>query len=71
MPAGVAASPRSTATSTPPAHRSSASSATARTTSFRAALLTLREQLRVGDPIRFTLRGTVLDDAAVVAVERW
>ena len=43
----------------------------ARTTSFRAALLTLREQLRVGDPIRFTLRGTVLDDAAVVAVERW
>ena len=43
----------------------------ARTTSFRAALLTLREQLSVGDPIRFTLRGTVLDDAAVVAVERW
>src|SRR5204862_7756173 len=43
----------------------------ARPTSFRAALLTLREQLRVGDPIRFTLRGTVLDDAAVVAVERW
>ena len=43
----------------------------ARTTSFRAASPTLREQLRVGDPIRFTLRGTVLDDAAVVAVERW
>jgi len=43
----------------------------ARMTSFRAALLTLREQLHVGDPIRFTLRGTVLDDAAVVAVERW
>jgi hypothetical protein len=25
----------------------------------------------VGDPIRFSLRGTVVDDVAVVAVEPW
>lgn len=43
----------------------------ARTTSFRAATATLREPIRVGEPIRFLLRGTVLDDAAVVAVEPW
>jgi Copper binding periplasmic protein CusF len=43
----------------------------ARTTSFRAASPTLRESIRVGDPIRFSLRGTVVDDAALVAVERW
>jgi len=43
----------------------------ARTTSFRAASPTLRETVRVGDPVRFALRGTVLDDAAVVAVARW
>lgn len=43
----------------------------ARTTSFRAATATLRAPLRVGEPIRFSLRGTVLDDAAVVAVEPW
>jgi copper binding protein CusF len=43
----------------------------ARTTSFRAATPTLRESIRVGDPIRFSLRGTVADDAAVVAIERW
>jgi hypothetical protein len=42
----------------------------ARTTSFRAASALL-ETLRVGDPIRFSLRGTVLDEAAVVAVTRW
>jgi len=42
----------------------------ARTTSFRAAS-TLREWIRIGDPIRFSLRGTLVDDAAVVAVERW
>jgi hypothetical protein len=43
----------------------------ARTTGFRAALPMLRESIRVGDPIRFSLRGTVLDDATVVAMERW
>jgi hypothetical protein len=43
----------------------------ARTTSFRAASAGLGVSLRVGDPIRFSLRGTVLDDAALVAVERW
>jgi hypothetical protein len=39
--------------------------------SFRAASPTLRESMRVGDPIRFSLRGTVVDDVAVVAVEPW
>ena len=43
----------------------------ARTTSFRAEAAALRQPLRVGDPIRFALRGAVLEDAAVVAVERW
>ena len=42
----------------------------ARTTSFRAAS-PLRASLRIGDPIRFSLRGTVADDAVVVAVEQW
>ena len=43
----------------------------ARTTSFRAAASASSADLRVGDPIRFSLRGTDVDDAAVVAVERW
>ena len=43
----------------------------ARTTGFRAASPALGASLRVGDPIRFSLRGTVVDDAALVAVERW
>lgn len=43
----------------------------ARTTSFRTASPTLRESIRIGDPIRFSLRGTHADDAAVVAVEQW
>ena len=43
----------------------------ARTTSFRAASPTLRDSIRVGDPIRFSLRGTLADDAAVVAIARW
>ena len=43
----------------------------ARTTSFRAASPALAESLHVGDPIRFSLRGTLADDVAVVAVERW
>ena len=43
----------------------------ARTTSFRVASPALRDAVRIGDPIRFALRGTVLDDAAVVAVQRW
>ena len=43
----------------------------ARTTSFRAASPALPGPLRVGDAVRFSLRGTVVDDAALVAVERW
>ena len=48
----------------------------ARTTSFRAASSALRDSiqvgsLRVGEAIRFSLRGTLADDAALVAVERW
>lgn len=43
----------------------------ARTTGFPASSLRLRDSIRVGDPIRFSLRGTLLDDAALVAVERW
>src|ERR1700693_5279506 len=43
----------------------------ARTTGFRAAAVTLRDQIRVGDAIRFSLRGTVADDATLVAVAPW
>ena len=43
----------------------------ARTTSFRATAADSTGRLRVGDPIRFSLRGTAVDDAAVVAIERW
>ncbi len=43
----------------------------ARTTSFRVVALTRRDPIRVGDAIRFSLRGTVADDAALVAIERW
>jgi hypothetical protein len=43
----------------------------ARTTSFRAASSTLRESIGIGDPIRFSLRGTLADDVAVVSVEPW
>jgi len=43
----------------------------ARTTSFRAATPRLGDAFAVGDPIRFALRGTLADDAAVVAIERW
>jgi hypothetical protein len=43
----------------------------ARTTSFRAASPAIGDSLHVGDPIRFSLRGTVADDVAVVAIERW
>jgi hypothetical protein len=42
-----------------------------RTTGFRAVALTMRDPIRVGDAIRFSLRGTVADDAALVAIERW
>lgn len=42
----------------------------ARTTSFRAASSATRGVIRVGDAIRFSLRGT-LEDNAVVAVARW
>jgi Cu/Ag efflux protein CusF len=44
----------------------------ARTTSFRVAAPTrARESVRMGDAIRFSLRGMDRDDAAVVAIERW
>ena len=43
----------------------------ARTTSFRAAPPLMRDAIRVGDPIRFSLRGTLADDAVLVAIERW
>ena len=43
----------------------------ARTTSFPASMPRLTAPVRIGEPIRFSLRGTVADDAAVVAIERW
>jgi hypothetical protein len=43
----------------------------ARTTGFPVRALAAREPVRVGDPIRFVLRGTGADDAALVAVGRW
>jgi Copper binding periplasmic protein CusF len=43
----------------------------AKTTGFRAEAPALREPIRVGDAIRFSLRGTVADDDALVAVARW
>lgn len=43
----------------------------ARTTGFRTALPKMHDAVRVGDPIRFSLRGTVVDDAALVAIEPW
>lgn len=43
----------------------------ARTTSFPAEVATLRASLRVGEPIRFSVRGTLADDAAVVAIAPW
>ena len=43
----------------------------ARTTSFRSASPTLRDPIQVGDAIRFSLRGTLLDDVTLVAIERW
>ena len=43
----------------------------ARTTGFRLAAPTLRDPIRVGDAIRFSLRGTVADDAALVTITPW
>ena len=43
----------------------------ARTTSFRTSSPPLRDSIRVGDAIRFSLRGTLADDVAVVAIETW
>ena len=43
----------------------------ARTTGFRAAASTLRDPIRVGDAIRFSLRGTGADDAMLVLVAPW
>jgi copper binding protein CusF len=41
-----------------------------RTTSFRAASPKIRASVRVGDAIRFSLRGAPRD-AVIVAIERW
>jgi hypothetical protein len=43
----------------------------ARTTGFRAAVPAARDPVRVGDAIRFWLRGTVVDDAVLVATAPW
>ena len=43
----------------------------ARTTGFPATPRVSREALRVGEPIRFSLRGTAADDAALVGIEPW
>ena len=43
----------------------------ARTTSFRTSSPPLRDSIRVGDAIRFSLRGMLADDVAVVGIERW
>jgi hypothetical protein len=43
----------------------------ARTTSFRAGSPKLRESVQIGDAIRFALRGTLLDDVTLVAIESW
>jgi len=41
-----------------------------RTTSFRTASPKIRDAVRVGDAIRFSLRGA-FRDATIVAIERW
>jgi hypothetical protein len=43
----------------------------ARTTSFRTVSPTLRESVQVGDAIRFSLRGALLDEVTLVTIERW
>jgi hypothetical protein len=43
----------------------------ARTTGFRAPVSTLGAPIRVGDVIRFSLQGTVADDATLVAIAPW
>lgn len=43
----------------------------ARTTGFRVARPKIGDTVRVGDPIRFSLRGTGVDDAALVAIAPW
>ena len=43
----------------------------ARTTGFRSAAGTLRDPIRVGEAVRFSLRGTGADDAALVAIRPW
>ncbi|HSF07556.1 MAG TPA: copper-binding protein [Methylomirabilota bacterium] len=43
----------------------------ARTTSFRAVSLKTHDALQVGDAIRFSLRGSTLEEAAIVAITGW
>src|SRR5262249_1335777 len=43
----------------------------ARTTSFRAVDLATRETIRVGEAIPFSLPGTLVDAARLVAIEPW
>jgi hypothetical protein len=43
----------------------------ARTTGFRVEPAALRVPIRIGDAIRFSLRGTVADDVALVEIAPW
>jgi len=43
----------------------------ARTTGFRVAAPASRGSVRVGDPVRFWLRGTDADDAVLVGLSSW
>jgi hypothetical protein len=43
----------------------------ARTTGFRTAAPNLGASITVGDPVRFSVWGTGVDDATLVAVEQW
>jgi hypothetical protein len=43
----------------------------ARTTSFPATAPPFHNSIQVGDAIRFSLRGTPLDDITLVAIDKW
>src|SRR5262249_54413622 len=42
-----------------------------RTTGFRTAAPNLGASITVGDPVRFSVWGTGVDDATLVAIEKW
>lgn len=52
-------------------HEEIAGLLSARTTGFRVEPAALRVPIRVGDAIRFSLRGTVADDVALVEIAPW